>query len=60
MPFPWFDHHAEVAVKYYVSVPQFLIDRLEDGEPVRVNSMMQAMNGMKKMDVVRLEEAYYR
>lgn len=47
--------------KYGVSwqiVPEFITDKVENGEPNRIRNMMKAMFQMKKLDVAQLMEAY--
>lgn len=47
--------------KYGVSwqiVPEFLMNKMTDGESHKVEQMMQAMMPMKKLDVAKLEAAY--
>ena len=39
-------------------VPEFLTDKVENGEPKGVQNLMQAMVEMKKLDVAKLMEAY--
>ena len=39
-------------------VPEFLTDKIENGEPSRVNNMLEAIYQMKKLDVAQLMEAY--
>ena len=39
-------------------VPEFLMEKIENGEPNRVNNMREAMYKMKKLDAVQLMEAY--
>ena len=39
-------------------VPEFLMEKIENGEPNRVNNMREAMYKMKKLDVAQLMEAY--
>lgn len=39
-------------------VPEFIAQKLADGEPQRLQNMMQAVMQMKKLDVAALEEAY--
>ena len=39
-------------------VPDLLIEKLAAGDPVRSGQMMQAVMGMKKLDIAALEAAY--
>ena len=39
-------------------VPEFLTDKVVNGEPARVQKMMEALLLMKKLDVAQLTEAY--
>jgi predicted 3-demethylubiquinone-9 3-methyltransferase (glyoxalase superfamily) len=39
-------------------VPEFLAEKLADGEPARVGQMFQALMQMQKLEVAVLEEAY--
>jgi len=39
-------------------VPRFVSEKVANGEPARVGSMMQTLGQMKKLDVAALEEAY--
>ena len=39
-------------------VPEFLTEKVESGEPERIQNMMQAMLQMKKLDEAQLMEAY--
>lgn len=39
-------------------VPEFISQKLADGEPAKIQKMMEALMQMKKLDVARLEQAY--
>ena len=39
-------------------VPGFILEKMENGDPVRVGNMMQAVWNMKKLIVADLEKAY--
>lgn len=39
-------------------VPEFVMEKVENGEPNRINNMNEAMYQMKKLDVAQLMEAY--
>ncbi len=39
-------------------VPVMLGELMGRGEPAKSNAMMQALMGMKKLDITRLQEAY--
>ena len=39
-------------------VPEFLTEKVESGEPERIQNMMQAMLQMKKLDEAQLMQAY--
>ncbi len=39
-------------------VPDYLSSKMSDGDPAKVQQMMGALMGMKKIDIARLEEAY--
>lgn len=41
-------------------IPEFLNDKIAQGDPKRLGQMMQALYGMKKLDVAQLKAAYER
>ncbi len=41
-------------------VPKFISDKMSSGEPKRIQSMMQALSQMKKLDIAALETAYHQ
>lgn len=41
-------------------VPEFLSEKVANGEKAKIQNMMQALNQMKKLDIAALEKAYHQ
>ena len=39
-------------------IPEFLSDKISNGDPIRLGRMMEELWGMKKLDLAKLKEAY--
>ena len=53
----WFDTQGQEAAEFYVSVPAALNELVNDPDSGRAQRAMQAMLGMKKLDVAALYAA---
>jgi predicted 3-demethylubiquinone-9 3-methyltransferase (glyoxalase superfamily) len=60
-PCLWFDHQAEEAGRFYSGIfknATILPKLMSDPDAVKAGKAMQAMLGMKKIDIAELKRAY--